>query len=153
MVRCYLVRHGEALAANLDPRRPLSERGRDDVAKLAQLAVTRNVRVAEICHSGILRARETAEILASSLNPPKGVCQIAGLLPEDDPILGKAEIESAAQPTMLVGHLPYMSRLAALLVTRDAARDVIQFAPATMACCSPIGSIWRIDWQINPALT
>ena len=152
-MRCDLVRHGDALAVELDPRRPLSERGRAEVAKLAKLAAARDVRVAEICHSGILRARETAEILALSLRPPNGIRQIGGLLPEDDPIIGKAEIESSNHPTMLVGHLPYMGRLAALLVTGDAARGIIEFAPATMVCCSQIGSIWRMDWQINPALS
>jgi phosphohistidine phosphatase len=151
-VHCYLVRHGDALAAELDPRRPLSERGRADVAKLAKLAAARDVRVAEICHSGILRAQETAEILALSLRPPRGVRQIAGLLPEDDPIIGKAKIESSDQPTMLVGHLPYMGRLAALLITGDEARGITEFAPATMVGCSQIGSIWRMDWQINPAI-
>ena len=152
-MRCYLVRHGDALAAELDPRRPLSERGRADVAKLAQMAAARDVSVAQICHSGILRAQETAEILALSLRPPHGVRQIGGLLPEDDPIIGKAEIESSNEPTMLIGHLPYMARLAALLVTGDAARSIIEFAPATMVGCSQVGSIWRIDWQINPALS
>lgn len=152
-MRCYLVRHGDALAAELDPRRSLSERGRADVAKLAQLAAAKEVKVAEIFHSGILRAQETAEILALSLRPPRGVRQIGGLLPEDDPIIGKAEIESSEEPTMLVGHLPYMGRLAALLITGDAARSIIEFAPATMVSCSQIGSIWRMDWQINPALS
>jgi len=151
-VRCYLVRHGDALSAQVDPQRPLSERGRVEVAELAQLALSREVQVAEIRHSGILRAQETAEILAGYLNPPDGVHPSAGLLPEDDPEIVKAELEAAGQPIMLVGHLPYVARLAALLVNGDAAQSIGEFSPATMLCCTKIGARWRIEWQIAPSL-
>ena len=148
-MHCYLVRHGDALSAHVDPERPLSPRGREEVAALGQLALRRNVQVGEICHSGIRRARETAEILARYLKPPGGVRQIAGLLPEDDPELGKAELELIAEPVMWVGHLPYMNRLAALLVSGAAA---VEFTPAAMLCCSKTGAGWRIDWRLAPAL-
>ena len=151
-MRCYLVRHGDALSAQVDPQRPLSERGRVEVAELAQLALSREVQVAEIRHSGILRAQETAEILAGYLNPPDGVHPSAGLLPEDDPEIVKAELEAAGQPIMLVGHLPYVARLAALLVNGDAAQSIGEFSPATMLCCTKIGARWRIEWQIAPSL-
>ena len=34
-MRLYLVRHGAALPDHLDPRRPLSEHGQQEVAKVA----------------------------------------------------------------------------------------------------------------------
>ena len=77
---------------------------------------------------------------------------MTGLLPEDDPDLTKAELEAAEQPIMLVGHLPYMSRLAELLVKGDGARAAIEFGPATMLCCANVGAGWQIDWQIAPTL-
>jgi phosphohistidine phosphatase len=148
-VRCYLVRHGDALSAHVDSERPLSQRGREELAALGQLAVSRDVQVGEICHSGIRRARETAEILASYLNPRQGVRHIAGLLPEDDPELGKAELESIDEPVMWVGHLPYMNRLAALLVGGAAS---VEFTPAAMLCCSKAGAGWQIEWRLAPGL-
>jgi phosphohistidine phosphatase len=151
-VHCYLVRHGDAQSAQVDPQRPLSARGRAEVAELAQLALSRDVQVAEIRHSGILRAQETAAILAGYLNPPDGVHPSAGLLPEDDPEIAKAELDAAGQPIMLVGHLPYVGRLAALLVKGDAAQSIGEFSPATMVCCTKIGARWRIEWQIAPSL-
>ena len=151
-MHCYLVRHGDAQSAQVDPQRPLSARGRSEVSELAQLALSRDVQVAEIRHSGILRAQETAAILAGYLNPPGGVHPSAGLLPEDDPEIAKAELEAAGQPIMLVGHLPYVGRLAALLVKGDAAQSIGEFSPATMLCCSKIGARWRIEWQIAPSL-
>ncbi len=151
-MHCYLVRHGDAQSAQVDPQRPLSARGRAEVAELAQLALSRDVQVAEIRHSGILRAQETAAILAGYLNPPGGVHPSAGLLPEDDPEIAKAELDAAGQPIMLVGHLPYVGRLAALLVKGDAAQSIGEFSPATMLCCTKIGARWRIEWQIAPSL-
>jgi len=151
-VRCYLVRHGDAQSAQVDPQRPLSARGRAEVAELAQLALSRDVQVAEIRHSGILRAQETAAILAGYLNPPDGVHPSAGLLPEDDPAIAKVELDAAGQPIMLVGHLPYVGRLAALLVMGNAAQSIGEFSPATMVCCTKIGARWRIEWQIAPSL-
>ena len=151
-MRCYLVRHGDALSAQVDAQRPLSARGRAEVAELARLALSRKVEVVELRHSGLLRAQETAEILAGSLKPPGGVRPIAGLLPEDDPAIAKAELEAAGEPILLVGHLPYMSRLAALLVKGDAAQSIGEFSPATMLCCGKIGARWQIEWQIVPTL-
>lgn len=135
---------------HLDPLRPLSACGRAEVAEVARLALSREVKIAALCHSGILRAQESAEILAGYLKPTGGVRPISGLLPEDDPEIVKAELDAAEQSIMLVGHLPYMSRLAALLVKGDAARSVADFSPATMLCCAKIGAGWRIDWQIAP---
>jgi phosphohistidine phosphatase len=152
VVRCYLVRHGDTLSAHIDPQRPLSARGRAEISELAHLALRRDVQVAEIHHSGILRAQETAEILASYLHPSGGVHPSAGLLPEDDPEIAKAELEAAGQPIMLVGHLPYISRLAALLVKGDASQSLGEFSPATMLSCTKIGIRWQIEWQIAPSL-
>ena len=144
------MRHGDAVPAGVDPRRPLSRRGRDEVAELARLAVVRGVRVAQICHSGILRAQETAEILAFSLDPPQGVRPITGLLPDDDPEMGKTELELADQPMMWVGHLPYMGRLAMMLLRVGEFPAVIEFGPATMVCFSRVDTGWQINWRISP---
>jgi len=148
-VNFYLVRHGKAVSASENPQRPLSSEGRKAVMQIAQLAYDRQVRVSAIYHSGILRAQQTAEILAEFLAPPAGVAVISGLLPEDDPAIGRAHLEAADQSNMLVGHLPYMRRLAALLVNGDAERTVVDFAPADLICCSKESLQWRINWHIT----
>ena len=51
---------------------------------------------------------------------------------------------------MLVGHLPFMNRLGALLVTGDPDRDVIDFTPATIVCCAPEPSGWSVKWILAP---
>jgi phosphohistidine phosphatase len=87
-------------------------------------------RVAEIRHSGLTRARETAELLGRVLEPPRGVHAATGLAPEDAPDVARAELELAAEPLMVVGHLPHLARLAAALIGAVLAQP-IHFAPGT----------------------
>jgi len=146
----YLARHGEALADLVDPRRPLSGAGREAVDRVARQAADKAVRVSVIYHSGILRAEQTAEILARRLAPGGGLRVMSGLRPNDDPEITAAELGTAVSPIMLVGHLPHLSRLASLLLRGDADCDMIKFAPATLACCSRQGSLWSLSWTMTP---
>jgi phosphohistidine phosphatase len=148
----YLVRHGEAVAEVTDSRRPLSRAGREDVEHVARLAAAKTIQVSIIYHSGILRAGQTGDIFAAHLAPPGGVRTMSGLRPGDDPSLAAAELAMAGSSMMLVGHLPHMKRLGALLTSGDAERDFLDFSPAMMACFSREGSIWKLVWTLLPHL-
>ena len=70
----YLVQHGQALSDEQDPQRPLSDEGRAEVTKVAEFLGARQSRlidppITKVCHSGKLRARQTAEILGRHLCP------------------------------------------------------------------------------------
>jgi len=146
----YLVRHGEAKPEHEDPRRPLSAQGRKEVEKVARAVAAKEIKVAAILHSDKLRARETAEILARFLSPRDGLREIQGLSPQDDPLVAKAELEAAEAPLMLVGHLPHLSRLAALLVNGDLENQVVDFSPAAVVCLSHSKGTWDIKWTLTP---
>jgi phosphohistidine phosphatase len=117
---------------------------------MALMAVAKNVQASAIFHSGILRAKQTAEILAEHLQFNSGVEQLSGLLPQDDPAVAKGELEAAASPIILVGHLPHLNRLIALLVSGDVESGAMELPPATMVCCSNDGSKWKISWMLTP---
>lgn len=146
----YLVRHGEAKAANEDPTRPLTDRGRKEVEKVARAVAAKGPRVFEILHSDKLRAKQTAEILAQSLAPRGGVREIMGLSPEDDPQVAKVELEVAEAPLMLVGHLPHLSRLASVLVTGDREKEIVGFPAAAILCLSRTEGGWEVRWTLAP---
>jgi phosphohistidine phosphatase len=152
-VNVYVVRHGEAVSEKQDPQRPLSPSGREEVERVARMAAAKNVQVSAIFHSGILRARQTAEILAESLRCTSAVQPLSGLRPQDDPAIVKAEIEAAESPIMLVGHLPHLDRLVALLLGGDTESQAMEFPPATMVCCSNDTSKWKISWTLTPSMT
>jgi len=66
---------------------------------MALMAVAKNVQVSAIFHSGILRAKQTAEILAEHLQFNLGVEQLSGLLPQDDPAVAKGSLKPWPVPS------------------------------------------------------
>jgi phosphohistidine phosphatase len=149
----YLVRHGAARPDTDDASRPLSERGRAEIERVARLVAVLHPPVAEILHSGLLRARQTAEILAAVLAPTRGVRAAGGLAPGDEPGVAAAECESAAEPVLLVGHMPHLGRLASRLLIGEAGRELIHFETGTVACLSRVERAWIVEWVIAPRLS
>jgi phosphohistidine phosphatase len=150
MAAVYLVRHGEAVSEAVDPRRPLSEVGREQVRTVGNRARGNEVQPGAVFHSGILRAEQTAQLLTTELGINVVPVPTTGLMPEDDPFVAKAEIETGETEALLVGHLPHLQRLASLLVAGNSERHIVEFAPATMVCLTRADSRWQFSWMIGP---
>ena len=148
----YLVRHGEAISELVDPIQPLSERGRAGVERVARQTARVGLAVAEIRHSSKRRARETAEILARHLTPTPDLKEVDWLAPTADPGMAQDAALSAAEPLMLVGHLPHMARLASLLLTGNPNREVVRFRNATVVCLERVEAGWVLLWALGPDL-
>ena len=58
----YLVQHGISVSKEIDPDPGLSEKGREHVLRIADVAASYKIRPTQIRHSGKQRAKETAEI-------------------------------------------------------------------------------------------
>jgi len=151
-MRGYLVRHGEAKAETEDPARSLSERGREEVRVVALHVAAAGVQVSQILHPGNLRARQTAEILAEYLRPLRGIKEMDGLAPNDDPEKARAELEAAGEPLMIVGHLPHLGLLVSALVLSDPRKDLIQLPTGAMACLVRTKEGFRLEWLLTPEL-
>jgi phosphohistidine phosphatase len=150
----YLVQHGEAEPKSDDAERLLTERGRDDVARVAEFTRRAGIRVHQIRHSGKRRAEETAAILAEHLSPVGGVLMMPGLAPRDD-VAGVAElVNHETEPVMLVGHLPSLDRLAGLLVAGDLGKSVVSFQRGGVVCLQrdPKTGAWTVCWAVTPDL-
>lgn len=151
-LRHYLVRHGEAKADMEDPARPLSDRGCEEVQRVARHAAILGLEVAQIRHSEKLRARQTAEILAEHLAPRLGIRQVEGLAPSDEPDRVRTELEAAEEPLMLVGHLPHLSRLVSALVLGDSEKEIVWPDTGTMVCLAKTERGFRLLWVLTPEL-
>jgi phosphohistidine phosphatase len=153
LTRLYLVQHGEALPKEVDPDRPLSERGRSDAARMAGFLSRAGVRVARIAHSGKTRARETAEILAAAVAESGDAESRSGLAPMDPTEPVAEEAASWSRDTMLVGHLPFMGRLVSRLLSRSERWDSVAFRPGSVVCLERgAEGHWTIAWMIRPEL-
>jgi len=116
----YLIRHADALACEPDEARPLSPEGREDVFRLgAFLGRCRgeNLEPAEIWHSTLLRAEETAVSLAACAGWKSKLRRMEGLEPDVDPAVIAARLQDFSAPLAIVGHNPNLTLLATLLVT------------------------------------
>jgi phosphohistidine phosphatase len=151
-MKVYLVQHGEAESKSVDPARSLTARGREDVERMAAFAARLGVEVHQIRHSGKTRAEQTAESLGRALDPPGGVVAVSGLDPKDDVRPVAEALERGAHPVMLVGHLPFLARLAGRLVVGDEERSPVEFHNAGIVCLSYEEGRWRVAWAATPEM-
>jgi len=149
-MKVYLVQHAEAMSEDQNPNRPLTDLGRQHTAWVADVAVKLGVELEQIRHSGKTRAEETAEILGEVLAPEEGVVAVSGLAPLDDVEPVAEELDQASQPVLLVGHLPFMERLAGQMLVGDAHQPVIDFTNAGLVCLEKKDSRWQAVWILTP---
>lgn len=147
MIRVYLVRHGIAAdpaPGEPDDSRPLTAKGRRRFRRAARAFARLGEKVDQLFTSPLVRAVQTAEILARSLGQDEvGVLEelrsgapIPGLFSALD-----ARIEDG-EGVALVGHDPQMSRLVAALARLQSTEDArIDFRK---------GAIVRIDVDAFP---
>jgi phosphohistidine phosphatase len=148
----YLVQHGKSFSKEQDPEQGLSPEGFADVRRIAGVAATYGVRPAAINHSGRKRAQQTAEIFAEALLGEKGnTGPISGIGPMDD-VTVVANTLKTSDNLMIVGHLPFMERLAGFLITETAERLVFKFQNGGIVCLdkSPDAKSWFIKWALMP---
>ena len=115
----FLVHHADAVDVTVDPQRPLSSAGRSHAERLAATARDRGAAPAAIWHSGKLRARQTAEPFLRLCNPMAEFAAVRDLQPEDPPEWIQHVVEAEVRDIMLVGHMPHIARLLALLTARS----------------------------------
>jgi phosphohistidine phosphatase len=149
----YLVQHAESKKEEEDPARGLTERGIQDIAKVAAHVRKVNIVVNKIFHSGKTRALQTACVLADHLKPDKGVTEIDGLAPMDDPDIWRKRIPQINENIALVGHLPHLGKLSSLLLSGDKEKDIIDFKMGGIVCLkSSEDSHWSVEWMITPGV-
>lgn len=148
----YLVRHGEAKRKEEDPERPLTDRGKKDVKKVAFFLAQSGLEVNQIRHSGKKRAEETALIIGDHITPSAGVRAVQGLAPNDDVVPLAEVLQFESESVMFVGHLPFVSRLASLLLTGHAERSVVRFQMGACVCLTKENGYWSLRWFVTPDL-
>lgn len=135
----YLIRHGVAEdrgdAWPDDSKRPLTEEGTSRMRKAARGLSRLGVVFDVVLSSPLVRARQTAEIVAGGLAPRPALANLDSLAPDAGYAALMTELEKhARKPRIaLVGHEPGIGELAARLI---GSRRSIEFKK---------GAICRID--------
>jgi phosphohistidine phosphatase len=152
-MKLYLAQHGDSLSGQVNPQRPLSERGREDIRRLAEFVGGSGVRMRRVYHSGKLRARQTAELLGAQLASAEAIEAASGLNPNDPVEPVADQINRWTEDTLLVGHLPFMERLVAYLVGGASDRPLAAFQPGSLACLErDADGRWAVAWMLRPEL-
>jgi phosphohistidine phosphatase len=140
----YLIRHGIAEERSEawpdDSKRPLTDRGitrlRKEARGLARLGVAFDVMLT----SPLVRARQTADAIASTFEPRPPIVTIESLAPGGSyaSVLTDLEKQSRRSRIALVGHEPGIGEFAGRLI---GSRHAIEFKK---------GAICRIDLEALP---
>jgi phosphohistidine phosphatase len=147
----YLVQHGMARSEAEDPSRGLTPEGQREAERAAEFLAPLRLELDHIEHSGKLRARQTAEILAARLLPAKGTQEVTGLAPNDDVAPISARLEQESKNVMLVGHLPHLSRLVSRLLGLGGSRVVVRFQMGGVVRLDhDEAGQWMVRWVLPP---
>ena len=118
----FLIRHGVAEergdAWPDDAKRPLSEDGIERFQKSARGLARLDVWIDVVLTSPLVRARQTAEIVASAFDPRPSIITIESLAPGGSYASLVADMEKHGRKTRiaLVGHEPGIGELGARLI-------------------------------------
>ena len=140
----YFVRHGLAEergdAWPDDTKRPLTEEGMSRLRKAVRGLAGMGVSIDVVLTSPLVRARQTADILAGGLDPRPSIVNVDSLAPAGSypAVLADLEKHSRKCRLALVGHEPMLGELAARLV---GSRHPIEFKK---------GGVCRIDVENLP---
>ncbi|MCJ7812080.1 phosphohistidine phosphatase SixA [bacterium] len=147
----YLVRHAQPKSENEDPRRPLSEKGRQDMQKISAFVVEHyDIHVKTILHSAKLRAQQTADILSDHLHFSPILEEVTDLKPLDDPHIWADRLSKMTEDVMFVGHLPHLGELASILLAQNA-HNKIGFMAGEIVCLQRDESgCWSLCWSVKP---
>lgn len=150
----YLVQHGNPVPKEKDPDRPLSDKGKEDVEKVADFLKKAGIAVKEVFHSGKTRARQTAGIMNARLNPGSKPLKKEGISPLDDVKIISDEIKKQQKDLMIVGHLPHLAKLTSFLTTMSDSYSIAGFQQGGIVCLRPDEGkkTWTIAWMLVPEI-
>jgi phosphohistidine phosphatase len=152
-MKVYLVQHGEAKSEEEDPQRRLTDKGIGEVQTVANFLRPLKLTVNAIWHSGKPRAQQTGELLAKAIGALDRIVQHEGLGPKDQVTATKEALEQTSGDVMIVGHLPFLGKLAALLVTGNEEAEIVEFHFGSVVCIEQRNhGKWKVAWMIRPAL-
>ncbi len=149
-MKVYIVQHGLSMPEEMDPEKGLSPEGNKQSRNMAEFLREKNIRVDSIWHSPKKRAVQTAHIMAEilacsdsqerkGLNPLEAIGNIPG------------EIKSLDKNLMIVGHLPFLQKLASCLLSGTEDNQLISIRNSGVICLEYTDT-WKLLWTVIPEL-
>jgi phosphohistidine phosphatase len=151
-MRIYLVQHGESKSEEEDPQRRLTDKGNGEVQNVADFLRPLKLAVDAIWHSDKARAQQTGKLFAEAVRA-RDRLEREGLGPKDHVAATKEALEQTGGDVMIVGHLPFLGKLVALLVTGSEKNEIVEFRFGGVVCVERRDEKkWKVAWMITPPL-
>ena len=148
----YLLRHGIAAAKDdpafpFDADRPLTKKGIKRMRKAARGISRLTITFDAVLTSPLVRARQTAEIVADALAIESDVVELSELAPENSPnqLLSALSGLKEHEHVMLVGHEPLLGEFAGFLLSAKNVSD--------LAIPMKKGGICHLEFDFLPSNT
>lgn len=110
-----------------------------------------NITTPVLLHSGKTRARQTAELLHERLAPDADIRAGSGLAPDDPVEPFAAQLAGRDENLLVVGHLPFLGRLASHLLGTE--RPFLLFQSGSVAALyRDTAGDWTLAWLLSPEL-
>jgi phosphohistidine phosphatase len=155
-MKLYLMRHCEAEAGErMDPTRPLTSVGRDQVRTMAEFLVRQIGRVDMVLCTGFVRGRDTANPMAEALGC-ENVIETPMLEPNVKPADAWKEIKFLAgegnEEVLAVAHHPLISDLVEYLT--GAKTDDLHYSHGTIVHVhdQPDAGSTVLAWMVTPKM-
>jgi len=154
-----LLRHGQAGRKSHSPgdsKRSLTEAGMQEVKDLAQGLKSLEIQLDGVFTSPLLRAKQTADIVSTSLKYSGKIQELDSLKPEGNrlefySLLSKVKQDSTV---LVVGHEPYLSEMISEAISQPGCR--INLKKAGLAKIKVISTIPKVKgdlrWLLTPKL-
>jgi phosphohistidine phosphatase len=128
--------------------------GEEEVKRVSKAADKLDIRPSKLFHSGKTRAKQTAEIIVSGLKISDiAIEAVQGLNPNDAVRPWAERISRETKDFMIIGHLPFLDKLASLLICGDENARVIMFRYGAIVCLSQKeDGKWTVRWILTPEM-
>ena len=133
-MKLFLIQHAQAKNKVEDPMRPLTDEGKANIKKVAQHVASTAPEITKLWHSEKLRAQQTAQILAEMLKISERLEECPGLTPNDTIAPIKERLMEIKENLAIVGHLPFLDKLASVLLCHSQEARIISFAMGGIVC-------------------
>ncbi len=147
-MKLFILRHGKAGDGIPDALRELKTRGREDVRKVVESRKPELLSVDKIQSSALVRAEQTAAIVADILGYGSEVIENAHLTPWARPAEFIATIDEDAGDLLVASHQPFVSDLVSYLTGED-----IWMPTSSLACLEAehfLPGTVNLLWQESP---
>jgi phosphohistidine phosphatase len=149
----YIVRHADALPGADDAVRPLSKKGRKQSAVIGSFLKRISISVDAIWQSELLRAQQTAEIIAKKMRLKRAPETVKGLGPDDSIPALRKRLDAFKGNLMIIGHAPSLPSLIPFLLGLTERQQIVDLKKGGVACLEVDKSgKWVLLWCVEPSI-